>query len=134
MITVDQYLNQWRLHYGYVKVPADALTAELRDNAATTISLVNALLAAFGHDRGITSGWRPVEVNKLVPGAALRSNHTRCLACDVADADGLLDAWCLANLDLLERLGLWLESPVKTPGWCHLQIVPPKSGNRVFLP
>lgn len=134
MITVEQYLNQWRFRYGYVKGTAADLTDGMRKNAGITVSLVNAVLTAFGHERGITSGWRPVAVNKLVPGAALLSNHTKCLACDVADADGQLGAFCLANLDLLKQLGLWLESPLKTPGWCHLQIVPPKSGNRVFMP
>ena len=39
---------------------------------------------------------------------------------------------------LLERIGLWMEHPGATVGmkapWVHLQIVPPGSGARVFVP
>jgi len=40
----------------------------------------------------------------------------------------------LANTDKLEAIGLWLEHPESTPRWCHVQIVPPASGKRVFRP
>jgi hypothetical protein len=40
----------------------------------------------------------------------------------------------MANLAVLEELQLWLEHPDATPGWCHLQILPPRSGRRVFYP
>lgn len=73
-------------------------------------------------------------VNTAVPGAAKNSKHIVCQAIDLNDHDGRLDAWCLANLDALEELGLWLEHPDATPGWCHLQTQPPRSGNRVFEP
>jgi len=69
-----------------------------------------------------------------VPGAAKGSKHLSCQAIDLEDRDGRLDAWCMAHLGVLEELQLWLEHPDATPGWCHLQILPPRSGLRVFYP
>lgn len=134
MITTDDYLNFWKKHYSHVKVPDDELTQELVSNADNTVAAVTLLLDAFGEERDLTSGWRPVEVNKTVPGAALRSNHTRCLAADISDPDGDLDDWCTAHPDTLAKIGLWQEHPASTKGWCHVQIVAPKSGKRVFYP
>ncbi len=135
MLIVDGYLNYWKTNYGYVKVDVEhELTDAMRGNAAILISKVNQLLNAFGEQRNITSGWRPVLVNKLIPNAALYSNHTKCLAVDLADPHGDLDAWCLANQPTLEAIGLWQEHPASTKGWCHLQCVAPRSGQRVFYP
>lgn len=127
-----------------VKYAAD-LTDEIRENAAETVRRVNLLLAAMAAD-GVPleidpqtgslshSGWRPPAVNAATPGAAKKSNHMRGKAVDLYDPRGRLDAWCMSNLPALERIGLWLESPRATPGWCHVQTVPPGSGNRVFQP
>lgn len=138
MITLEDYLNHWRFHYGDVHVPSSSLTDRMRADAQTTVDRANALLSAFGKSRGITSGWRPVEVNRLVRGASPHSNHCKCLAIDIVDGDCALDAFCLASPHVLEELGLWQESPKSTPGWCHVQIVPFRSykpgGARVFIP
>ena len=134
MILLEDYLTHWRKHYGHVAVPAAELTADMLQAAQQTVDRANTLLSNFGEPREITSGWRPVEVNRLIPGAALRSNHTKCLAVDLADPDGDLDEWCLDNAAVLEEVGLWQEHPAATKGWCHLQTVPPKSGRRVFYP
>lgn len=135
MITVEQYLEQWKVHYSHVRVDvAKELTDEMRRDAQTTVDCANQLLADFGEEREITSGWRPVAVNRVVPGAALRSKHSECRAVDIADPDGDLDEWCLDNANVLAQIGLWLEHPSATKGWCHVQIVPPKSGRRVFYP
>lgn len=134
MISVNEYLNHWTLHYGAVHVPEDELTPAMMEAAAVTVDKANQLLDRFGQSRGINSGWRPVEVNKLVPGAALMSNHTRCLAVDIADPEGDLDEWCLDNQPILAEIGLFLEHPASTKGWCHVQTVAPRSGNRVFYP
>ncbi len=124
MITVEDYLNHWKLHYGSAVVPDDELTYAMRDDAEVMVNSGNALLQAFGQDRDIASGWRPTEVNKLVPGAALHSKHTLCLAIDIEDPDGDLDHWCFANPQVLESIGLWQEHPASTKGWCHVQQVP----------
>lgn len=128
MISVADYYMGRDAKYG-----AD-LTDELRWNAASTVDRVNQLLEAFGQHRNVNSGWRPAAINAAVPNAAKKSKHMTCQACDLADEDGALDAWCLQNLEALERIGLWLEHPDSTPRWCHVQVVPPNSNNRVFRP
>lgn len=113
---------------------ADELTPELRSNAMTTVGRANSILVAFGADRRVTSGWRPAAVNAGTPGAAMNSKHMTCQAIDLSDPDGDLDEWCMAHPEVLEDIGFWQEHPASTKGWCHLQIIPPKSGNRVFFP
>lgn len=124
MITIDEYLMGRK----------SGLTFELMENAIETVEKVNTLLAAFGSTRKVTSGYRPPEINAKIVGAAKKSNHMLCKACDLADVDGKLDQWCMDNQDKLAEIGLWLEHPSKTKNWCHLQTVPPRSGNRVFMP
>jgi len=82
----------------------------------------------------VSSGWRPPAVNANTKGAARRSKHMTCEAVDVNDDNGELDEWCMSNLDYLEEVGIWMEHPSATKGWSHFQIVPPKSGNRIFYP
>jgi len=128
MLTLkDYYMGRDRLY------PAE-LTAELRANAAVTVEKANALLARAGMKRGVNSGWRPAGVNARIPNASKRSKHMLCLAVDLGDDDNSLDTWCMTNLRALEEIGLWLEHPSATPRWCHVQTVPPRSGNRVFHP
>ncbi len=128
MITLDDY------YMGRDKQYPQELSEELCSNAAAVVERVNRLLARAGLARSVSSGWRPAAVNATVPGASPRSRHLTCQAIDVADDDDRLDAWCMAHLEVLEELGLWLEHPDATPRWCHLQIVPPGSGKRVFEP
>jgi hypothetical protein len=112
---------------------AHPLSQDLKLNLDGLLNALNALRRAYGKPMRVTSGYRPAPFNKAAGGTKL-SNHMVCLACDFADPDGALDAWCMANLHELEKAGLWLEHPDATPGWCHLQAVPPRSGNRVFRP
>ena len=139
MITLTQYFMGRDKKY-----PQD-LSNEIRENAAKTVSQVN-LLLGLAVAQGVTlelhpstgtlvsSGWRPPSVNKATPGAALRSKHMTGHAIDVYDPDGDLDEWCLYHLSALESVGLYLEHPSATKGWCHLQTLPPRSGKRVFFP
>jgi len=113
---------------------AKELTDEVRANALVVVERANALLAEFGEARRITSGWRPKAINAATPGAAPFSRHMTAQAIDLADPHGDLDEWCLDHPEVLERIGLWQEHPSATKSWCHLQIVPPKSGRRVFYP
>lgn len=112
----------------------EELTAPLRRNAAVMVARTNLLLQHACIACDVNSGWRPRSVNAQVPNASPRSRHITCEAIDLSDPDGRLDAWCIANLEVLETIGLWLEHPAATPGWCHVQIVPPRSGRRVFEP
>ncbi len=123
----DYYMGRDKSH-------RSELTREIRANARETLLRANRLLRRAGMMRKVTSGWRPASINAAVPGAAKGSKHLSCLAIDLEDRNGALDAWCLAHPEILEELGLWLEHPDATPGWCHLQIQPPRSGNRVFHP
>jgi hypothetical protein len=82
----------------------------------------------------VRSGWRPPEVNAATANASKTSLHMQCLAVDLEDVSGMLDKWCFANQNVLKDLALWLESPTATPTWCHVQLKPPGSGNRVFAP
>ena len=113
---------------------ANELSGELRANAALTVARANALLERAGLAGIVNSGWRPHAINAAVPTASARSKHLTCQAIDLGDGDEALDTWCLRNLFVLEDLGLWLEHPDATPGWCHVQVVPPRSGQRVFMP
>lgn len=116
--------------------PSEAL---LR-NADETVYRANLLLSRYyqaqpdAERTKVTSGYRPAAINAQTPGAAQRSKHMTCQAVDLADPDGDLDEWCMANVIALEQIGLWQEHPSATKGWCHVQIVPPKSGKRVFYP
>lgn len=109
-------------------------TPSVADNAGLTVEKINRFLRVSGFDGHVNSGWRPPQLNAATHGAAPTSKHMLGLACDLHDADGCIDQWCLDHGEELERIGLWQESPRSTPGWCHLQIVPPASGHRVFIP
>lgn len=139
MITLQQY------YMGRDKEYPALLTPELKANAEKTVTLVNKLLEVSSklgvtHElhpvtkSNVSSGWRPPQVNAGIPNAAPKSKHMTCQACDIYDPDGELDDWCMENLDKLKVIGLWLEHPSATKGWCHVQIVPPKSGRQVFYP
>ena len=109
------------------------LDAALEANLAKLLPALNVLREAYGQPMFVSSGYRPGPYNVAAHGAA-HSNHMVCEACDFHDSDGSLDAWCLRNQHVLEHAGLYLEDPRNTPGWCHVQCVPPKSGHRVFIP
>lgn len=136
MITLDDY---WM---GRDKAYPKDLTPEIQANAACTVERVNKLLAAFyaahpnAAKRKVNSGWRPPAVNAGVKGAAPKSKHMTGDALDLSDDDGALDAFCMTpkGRSVMTEIGLWLEHPNATPRWCHVQTVPPRSGNRVFMP
>lgn len=119
---------------------AAELTAEIIASAHVTLSRWNLLLTHFYDDRPdaqkrrCDSGWRPAAVNASTPGAAPQSHHMRGEAMDVWDHDRMLAHWVLANLHIAADIGLWFEDFRTTPTWVHGQIVPPKSGLRIFIP
>lgn len=117
----------------------------VRRNAQETVRRANLLLASMAIDGValdahpnnqtlLASGWRPAPINAGVKGAAPRSKHMTGEAIDLYDPEGELDDWCMAHEAKLAELGLYLEHPAATKGWCHVQTVPPRSGNRVFYP
>lgn len=109
------------------------LNADLKANLEKLLIALNKFRLKYAKSMFVSSGYRPGAFNEAA-GGAKKSYHMICLACDFKDPDGAIDAFCMANQALLADCGLWLEHPDSTPGWCHLQAVPPKSGNRVFRP
>lgn len=135
-VTLEDYLM------GRNKVP---LSNDQYLTATSLIEKVNHLLGVMASENVdleinpqsgslISSGYRPQAINAATPGAAPKSKHISMQACDIYDPEGLIDDWCMENLDVLEQIGLWLEHPSATKGWCHVQSVPPKSRRRVFYP
>lgn len=125
LITLDEYLMGRDHLY--------PISDELRQNAEDTVHKVNILLSAFGKFRNVTSGYRPKAINDQIKMSAKHSLHETCQACDLRDWDGRLDRFCVENQNILGSIGLWLESPTDTKGWCHLQTMPPLSGHRIFI-
>lgn len=137
MITLEQFYKGRNLQY------ASELTDSIKINAVETLRRANELLKRFyaanpkaAQNRGCNSGWRPAAVNAGTKGAAPMSNHMAAKAIDIGDDDEQLDAWLMTEQGqkALTDIGLWMEHPSKTPRWAHVQIVPPKSGRRVFMP
>lgn len=129
---------------------AHAFTTEIDKTAQQLVARIQMFIADYAdstgdHDTLFTwaSGWRPPEVNAATPNAAKRSKHMTGHAGDVAEpAHRPLTKWAVSEAGkaaLLKR-GLWMEHPSATRGetgqhpWCHLQGVPPRSGNLIFYP
>lgn len=119
-------------------------TDEIMANAARLAAAYTRLETSFGRPIVLSSGFRPQHVNARIDGAATNSLHKLACAGDAEDPDRELAIFCLSDLKLLEHFGLYLEDPRYTRRrhpdtkawmfWVHLQIVPPRSGKRVFIP
>lgn len=108
---------------------------ELPDGIISNLMELRARLnkLEFKPPRVFTCTYRSPEHNARVGGAKKSSHLTGC-ACDIADADCKLKDYLRMNIELLEECDLYAEDFDSTPTWVHLQINPPKSGNRVFKP
>ena len=128
-----QMFNYWR---GCDMSHAEELTDEIRGNAEITVAKVNELLERSGYTgiNTLNSGWRPQAVNDRTANSGKNSKHISGQAADIPDPDGSLGAWCLVHLGVLDELGLFMEDTRWTPIWVHVQIVPPLSGLRVYVP
>jgi hypothetical protein len=114
------------------KYPND-LTLEVDDNATKLLEAVNTFLDNYQPTLLVSSGWRPKTHNTKIGGAP-SSNHIKGLAIDIKDTDNRVFQYVLQNLKLAEQLGLYFEDKRWTPTWVHIQLVKPKSGNRIFVP
>ena len=116
-------------------------------NIDRLLNKVNALMAYMQQDKVIVplnmktrsqisgelnGGFRPQDCAIGAP----NSNHKQGLAVDLYDPLGKIDEWVTNpnNLKKIQALDLYFEDKSATDGWCHVQIVPPKSGRRFFLP
>ena len=134
MITLEDYFG--RITY---TPELEEQRTQVEENAKELIRRVNLLLPEVAHieavkELKVNSGWRPAAYNATIPNAAPRSKHITGQAIDLADPEGELDDYLINHRPLLLNAGLWMEHPSATKGWCHLQSVPPRSGNLVFYP
>jgi hypothetical protein len=95
--------------------------SQIELNAVRFLAVLNPFLSEIGIlSPSITSGWRPKPINDLCHGAP-NSYHLRGRAVDLLDdAEGSLDLKIRKRPDLLKKYGLWLEDPLHTPRWVHL--------------
>lgn len=107
------------------------LSPEQKANLDRLVVAVNIIRQAYGKPLRISSGYRPAVYN-LKAGGAKRSAHLTCEAVDFVDVDGALATWCVKNIQLLEKAGLYMENHMYTPGWVHLQTR--ATINRIFVP
>jgi uncharacterized protein YcbK (DUF882 family) len=113
----------------------------MRSDLEKLLKRVNNLQELYGQKFVVTSGFRSLAHHiaiyhrkgitdpKKIP---MKSKHLFCQAVDLEDKDGRLYKWVQQNEKYLEDIGLWYE--LGTKGWVHLQILPPASGRRGFLP
>lgn len=106
----------------------------ISDNLDKLLAVMLKVEALFGKAFVVASGWRPPTVNEHTSNAAGSSRHLIGLAVDIEDLDGSVMKFILGNLDALAALGLYFENFNWTPTWCHFQIVPPGSKNRIYVP
>jgi uncharacterized protein YcbK (DUF882 family) len=137
-ISIQEYLGDHARNF------AMSLTEDVMKNATATVERVNQLFQALeiagikvernSQGNYLNSGWRPAAYNATVKGAAVKSKHITAEAADLYDPDGAIDDYLMDNQIVLAGLGLYMEHPSATKGWCHVQLVPPRSGRRVFYP
>ncbi len=113
-------------------------TEEIDGNLAILLERLNKIRTAWAKPMTVTSGLRSqAQQDGLISSGksnAPKSKHLMGQAADIYDPKGELKAYILANTSLIEEIGLWCEAFDSTPTWIHFQIVPPKSGNRFFIP
>lgn len=137
LISMQDYVGVWVGHPDW--------TTERQARAERLLIAVNGLLAEL-EKAGIRTranpktgtlisgetggGFRPQDY----PVGAKGSAHKTGEAIDLFDPFGSIGGYLYVRQIMLTRAGLWMESPMATTGWCHLQIRPVKSGNTVFQP
>jgi len=113
--------------------------------------VANEIRSAWGYPMIVTSGvrtvtqqmfiYRKINVERIKQGleeipVPMNSWHLKAGALDIADPGHGLFNWLTIGegFALMEELNIYLEHKDFTRGWLHFQVVPPKSGNRVFIP
>lgn len=124
-------------------VAFSSLPKDHQDNIMNLLERINKVRSAYAKPMTVTSGYRSMEDHlriykqkgitdqKRIP---MQSRHLYGMAADISDPKQELQKWCLANVKLLEDVGLWCEDFSATKNWVHFQITPPKSGKRFFMP
>lgn len=124
--------SKWKIRVEeYFKPDERNVPEQYKQNAMELLRKVNIVRNAYGQPMIVTSGYRNPMHNAEI-GGATNSAHTRGMAVDFRDRNGALSNWLLNNLQLLKDIGLFMENPMYTRGWVHLDMVERK--NVVFLP
>ena len=120
-----------------------SLPKDHQGNLMILLEKVNKVRIAYGKPMTVTSGYRSMQEHldiyrrkgitdqNRIP---MKSKHLYGQAVDISDPKKELQTWCKNNVKLLEEIGLWMEDFAYTSNWVHFQFVPPKSGNRFFIP
>lgn len=109
-------------------------TQEQEDNLEKLAAAVSEIEALMDMAFLVTSGLRSPQDQLRINAAVKNSAHMTGEAVDVSDVDGSIYGFCIDSVDVLIRLGIYLECRTYTPRWTHLTIRPPKSGMRFFIP
>lgn len=113
-------------------------TAIIDGNLNELCRRLNKVRAAWGRPMIITSGLRSEtqqqDLIKAGKSNAPKSKHLLGLAADIQDPEHELYDFLAANPKLMEDVGIWCEDKSATLNWVHIQISPPGSGRRFFLP
>lgn len=108
------------------------VTAEQAGNLADLLFKINIIRREWGKPMIVTSGLRSKEDQMRINPKAPNSKHLLGAAVDISDPDGSLYHWLTEHTARLKQIGLYCE--LGTKGWCHIQVLPPASGNTWFLP
>lgn len=128
---MSNFLPLTYTEYMMGRIRIEDMEVEHTKNMVQLLSVVNGLLQDFGERRKITSGFRRPEDNAACRGSP-KSKHMQGAAVDLEDVNGKLKAYMTE--EMLDKYDLYMEHPSATPSWCHLSILPPKSGARIFKP
>jgi len=135
MVSMNELLNG--------KYKLEDQSEEIQNNLKILLEKINKVRLLYNKPMSVTSGLRSMEDHLRIyhnkgiyddSKIPMKSKHLYGEACDISDPRQELQKWCLANIDKLEEIGLWMEDFSATSNWVHMQIVPPKSGNRFFKP
>lgn len=110
------------------------LTPITHSNLKSLAQALSVLEKQRGRGFIVTSGLRDRETQTRINPKNPKSAHLEGLAVDVLDSNGEVWDWLIENLDLVADLGFYLESKAYTKTWVHLQMRPPRSNNRIFIP
>lgn len=130
----------------FSEVVAGPIPKKHQDNVLLLLDKINLLRTAYGKRLRVSSGYRSMTKHLAIYKSKgitdkskipMQSNHLVGLAVDLVPLDEDIkefQKWILENVKLMEQIGLWFEHFDFTPTWVHAQCVPPKSGNRFFIP
>jgi hypothetical protein len=116
------------------------LPKEYEENFSILYLKSNMFRQEYGKPIIVTSGFRTIEDHKRIyelrgiSDPPMNSRHLTCEAIDFFDPDNMIKHFIINNIDFMISLGFWIEDISWTPNWVHLQIQPPKSGKRFFIP